>query len=168
MLSDIHTTLCPQFCKLETNSPKFILHIKLDTVNIKINFVKITVKVKVNLNIRLKKKFERISVLSKTYRQITKSSSISQFSPKEKRAVKRRRNTYGRTSKKILFFYKSLVIFMLQTPADSTKILLTPLYQKIKKEKTARYRVNKVNGIPGGKTLFFPRFAAVSRSNFRG
>lgn len=55
MLSDIHTTLCPQFCKLETNSPKFILHIKLDTVNIKINFVKITVKVKVNLIIRLKR-----------------------------------------------------------------------------------------------------------------
>ena len=55
MLSDIHTTLCPQFCKLETNSPKFILHIKLDTVNIKINFVKITVKAKVNLIIRLKR-----------------------------------------------------------------------------------------------------------------
>ena len=167
MLSDIHTTLCPQFCKLETNSPKFILHIKLDTVNIKINFVKITVKVKVNLIIRLKRNL-RESAFSQKHSQITKSSSISQFSPKEKRAVKCRRNTYGRTSKKILFFYKSLVIFMLQTPADSTKILLTPLYQKIKKEKTARYRVNKVNGISGGKTLFFPRFAAASRSNFRG
>lgn len=167
MLSDIHTTLCPQFCKLETNSPKFILHIKLDTVNIKIKFVKITVKVKVNLIIRLKRNL-RESAFSQKHSQIKKSSSISQFSPKEKRAVKRRRNTYGRTGKKILFFYKSLVIFMLQTPADSTKILLTPLYQKIKKEKTARYRVNKVNGISGGKTLFFPRFAAVSRSNFRG
>lgn len=103
MLSDIHTTLCPQFCKLETNFPKFILHIKLDTVNIKIKFVKITVKVKVNLIIRLKRNL-RESAFSQKHSQITKSSSISQFSPKEKRAVKRRRNTCGRTSKKFYFF----------------------------------------------------------------
>ena len=116
------------------NSPKFILHIKLDTVNLKIKFVKITVKVKVNLIIRLKRNL-RESAFSQKHSQITKSSSISQFSPKEKRAVKRRRNTYGRTSKKNLFFLQIITHFYATNAGRQRENFAYPIISKNQKRK---------------------------------
>ena len=72
MLSDIHTTLCPQFCKLETNSPKFILHIKLDTVNIKINFVKQISKIFFNFT---PQNFKNIHIFTPFQKHIVKSQN---------------------------------------------------------------------------------------------